>query len=205
MKIAVIGSGISGLSAAYYLSKKFKLDLFEQEDYFGGHSYTYDNKNKNKTTQVDLGFIVFNELTYPNLINFFKELNVPFEKSDMSFSVSIQDTNIEYGGRGFKAIFANKLNIFNLNFLKMIKEIISFYKIAPSLLKKNLDGETLGSYLDKSNLSKYLIEYHIIPMVAAIWSMPFDKAKKMPLKFFLNFFINHGLSLIHISEPTRPY
>ena len=193
MKIAVIGSGISGLSAAYYLSKRHKVDLFEQEDYFGGHSYTYDIKNKIKTIPVDLGFIVFNELTYPNLINFFKELNVPFEKSDMSFSVSIQDTNIEYGGRGLKAIFANKLNIFNLNFLKMIKEIISFYKDAPSLLKKNLEGETLGSYLDKSNFSKYLIDYHILPMVAAIWSMPLNKARDMPLELYLNFFINHGL------------
>ena len=193
MKIAVIGSGISGLSAAYYLSKKYKVDLFEQEDYFGGHSYTYDIRNKIKTIPVDLGFIVFNELTYPNLINFFKELNVPFEKSDMSFSVSIQDTNIEYGGRGLKAIFANKLNIFNLNFLKMIKEIISFYKNAPSLLKKNLEGETLGSYLDKSNFSKYLTKYHVIPMVAAIWSMPLNKARDMPLELYLNFFINHGL------------
>ena len=78
MKIAVIGSGISGLSAAYYLSKKYKVDLFEQEDYFGGHSYTYDIKNQKKTIPVDLGFIVFNELTYPNLLNFFKELEVPF-------------------------------------------------------------------------------------------------------------------------------
>jgi len=193
VKIAVIGSGISGLSAAFYLSKRFKVDLFEQDDYFGGHSYTYDIRNENKIIPVDLGFIVFNELTYPNLIKFFKELEVPFEKSDMSFSVSIQDSNIEYGGRGLKALFANKLNIFNLNFLKMIKEIISFYKSAPFLLKKNLDRETLGGYLDKSNFSKQLIEYHIIPMVAAIWSMPFEKARDMPLKFFLNFFINHGL------------
>ena len=193
MKIAVIGSGISGLSAAYYLSKKFKVDLFEQEDYFGGHSYTYDIKNQKKTIPVDLGFIVFNELTYPNLLNFFKELEVPFEKSDMSFAVSIQGSNIEYGGRGLKAIFANKSNIFNFNFVKMIIEIISFYKNAPLLIKNNLDGETLGSYLDKSNFSKYLVEYHIIPMVAAIWSMPFSKARDMPLKLFLNFFINHGL------------
>ena len=193
MKIAVIGSGISGLSAAYYLSKKFKVDLFEQEDYFGGHSYTYDIKNQKKTIPVDLGFIVFNELTYPNLLNFFKELEVPFEKSDMSFAVSIQGSNIEYGGRGLKAIFANKSNIFNFNFVKMIIEIISFYKNAPLLIKNNLDGETLGSYLDKSNFSKYLVEYHIIPMVAAIWSMPFSKAKEIPLKLFLNFFINHGL------------
>ena len=193
MKIAVIGSGISGLSAAYYLSKKFKVDLFEQEDYFGGHSCTYDIKKEEKTIPVDLGFIVFNELTYPNLLNFFKELEVPFEKSDMSFSVSIRGSNIEYGGRGLKALFANKSNILNFNFLKMIAEIISFYKNAPSLIKNNLDGVTLGSYLDKSNFSKYLVEYHIIPMVAAIWSMPFSKARDMPLELFLNFFINHGL------------
>ena len=193
MRIAVIGSGISGLSAAFYLSKEFKVDLFEQEDYFGGHSCTYDIKNGNKTIPVDLGFIVFNKLTYPNLINFLKELDIPFEKSNMSFSVSIQGSNIEYGGRGLKAIFANKLNIFNINFLKMLKEIISFYKNAPTLLKNNIDSETLGSYLEKSNLSKYFIEYHIVPMVAAIWAMPFKKAKDIPLKLFLNFFINHGL------------
>ncbi len=212
MKIAVIGSGISGLSAAFYLSKKFKVDLFEQEDYFGGHSYTYDIKIENKIIPVDLGFIVFNEATYPNLINFFKELKVPFEKSDMSFSVSIQGSNIEYGGRGLKAIFANRSNIFNINFLKMLKEIISFYKNAPALLKNNIEGETLGSYLDKSNLSKYFIEYHIIPMVAAIWSMPFTKARDIPLKLFLNFFINHGLFKIKnrpqwytVSNRSRTY
>ena len=155
MKIAVIGSGISGLSAAYYLSKKYKVDLFEQDDHFGGHSFTYDIKYKNKTIPVDLGFIVFNKLTYPNLIKFFEELDVPFEKSDMSFSVSIRDSQIEYGGKGLKALFANKLNLFNLNFLKMIKEIILFYKSAPLLLKGNIEGETLGSYLQSSNLSKY--------------------------------------------------
>ena len=159
MKIAVVGSGISGLSAAYYLSKKFKVDLFEQDDHFGGHSYTYDIKNKSKILPVDLGFIVFNKSTYPNLINFFNELEIPYEKSDMSFSVSIQNTNIEYGGKGFKAIFANKINILNIKFLKMIREIILFYKTAPSLLKNNLERETLGSYLDKSNFSKYFVEY----------------------------------------------
>ena len=193
MKIAVIGSGISGLSAAYYLSKKHKVDLFEQDDHFGGHSFTYDIKEDNKVTPVDLGFIVFNELTYPNLIKFFQELDVPFEKSNMSFAVSIKNTNIEYGGSNLNAIFANKKNLFNIKFLKMINEIISFYKKAPLLLSQNITKETLGGYLNKLKLSNYFIEYHIIPMVAAIWSMPFEKAKDMPLKLFLNFFINHGL------------
>ena len=108
MKIAVIGSGISGLSAAYYLSKKFKVDLYEKEDHFGGHSYTYDIKDNQKILPVDLGFIVFNELTYPNLINFFQELKVPYEKSNMSFAVSVKDTNVEYAGKNLSSIFSNK-------------------------------------------------------------------------------------------------
>ena len=193
MKIAVIGSGISGLSSAYYLSKKYKVDLFEKDDHFGGHSYTYEIKERDKIVPVDLGFIVFNEVTYPNLIKFFKHLNIPYEKSDMSFSVSIKNSNIEYSGSGLGGLFANKSNLFNLKFLNMIREIISFYKIAPELLNEEIKEQTLGDYLKKKNFSKYFIEYHLIPMVAAIWSMPFDKAKEMPLKFFLNFFNNHGL------------
>ena len=193
MKIAVIGSGISGLSAAYYLSKKFKVDLFEKEDHFGGHSYTYDIKDNQKILPVDLGFIVFNELTYPNLINFFQELKVPYEKSNMSFAVSVKDTNVEYAGKNLSSIFSNKKNIFNIHFLKMIREIISFYKTAPQLLNNDIQNTSLGDYLDQSKISEYFKNYHIIPMVAAIWSMPFSKAKDMPLKLFLNFFINHGL------------
>jgi len=195
MRIAVIGSGISGLSAAYHLSKKYHVDLFEKDDHFGGHSYTYDieKKSNNKKISVDLGFIVFNELTYPNLINFFKKLKVPYEKSDMSFSVSVKNSEIEYGGKGFNSLFAKKNNLFNLNFIKMIYEIISFYKTAPILLEKNLKNLTLGNYLDNSKLSKYFVNYHIIPMVAAIWSMPFSKARDIPLELFLNFFNNHGL------------
>ncbi len=193
MRIAVIGSGISGLSAAYYLSKKFKVDLFEKEDHFGGHSYTYSIEENDKTVPVDLGFIVFNELTYPNLINLFKDLKVPYEKSDMSFSVSVKETNIEYGGKDLNSLFCNKKNILNLNFLKMIKDIISFYKSAPNFLKSESGNISLGDFLDNYKVSDYFKNYHIIPMVAAIWSMPFSKAKDMPLKLFINFFINHGL------------
>ena len=115
MKIAVIGSGISGLSSAYFLSKKFKVDLFEKEDRFGGHSFTFDIKEKDKVVPVDLGFIVFNALTYPKLIKFFEDLKVPYEKSDMSFSVSIQNTDIEYSGSGLGGIFANKFNLFDFS------------------------------------------------------------------------------------------
>ena len=193
MKIAVIGSGISGLSAAYYLSKKHKVDLFEKEDHFGGHSYTYDIKEDQKIVPVDLGFIVFNEKTYPNLINFFKELKVDYEKSNMSFAVSIKNTKVEYSGKSLGSMFCNKSNIFNFKFIKLILDIIKFYKSAPLLLTKENEDLTLGDYLEKKKVSGYLKNYHIIPMVAAIWSMPFAKAQDMPLTLFVNFFTNHGL------------
>jgi len=193
MKIAVIGSGISGLSAAYFLSKRHKVDLFEKDDHFGGHSYTVDVEyEKNKKISVDVGFIVFNHQTYPNLINFFKENEIEIEKSNMSFSVSVKDTSIEYCGNGLNGIFANKKNLFNIKFLKMFLDIMSFYKKSSNL--KNLDTkETLGNYLKKQKLSEFFIDYHLIPMVSAIWSMPPHESSTMPLKFFLNFFQNHGL------------
>ena len=122
MKIAVIGSGISGLSSAYFLSKKHKVDLFEKNDYFGGHSYTIEvsSNNSKETTSLDLGFIVFNKINYPNLLNLFEKLQVNYEKSNMSFSVSVKNSNIEYSGSGLRGLFGNKYNIFNLNFIKMI-------------------------------------------------------------------------------------
>ena len=194
MKIAVIGSGISGLSSAYYLSKKHKVDLFEKQDRFGGHSYTLDIKlNEKEKVAVDAGFMVFNKITYPNLINFFKENDIEIEKSDMSFSVSVKGTNIEYCGKGLNGIFSNRGNLLNLKFIKMFFEIINFYKRCEKLNPNNIEKITLGEYLTKIGKSKYFIDYHIIPMVSAIWSMPPFEASQMPLTFFLSFFKNHGL------------
>ena len=192
MKLAIIGSGISGLSAAYYLSKNHKVDLFEKEDHFGGHSHTIDIKIQDNIIPVDIGFIVFNKKTYPNLINFFEENNIAIEKSNMSFSVSVRDSEIEYCGKGISGIFSNKLNLLNIKFLKMFFTIIDFYKKSEN---KNFITEniTLGKYLEKLNVSDYFIKFHIIPMVSAIWSMPPYEAKQMPLSFFLKFFQNHGL------------
>ena len=195
MKIAIIGSGISGLSAAHYLSKKHKVDLFEKEDHFGGHAHTIDLKISNLENQqvpIDVGFIVFNHLTYPNLIKFFGENKVEIEKSNMSFSVTSQKKEIEYCGKGLNGIFSNRKNLVNFKFLKMFFEIIKFYKKSSENNLLNTK-QTLGNYLESQNLSKYFISYHIIPMVAAIWSMPPYEAKQMPLTFFLKFFQNHGL------------
>ena len=195
MKIAVIGSGISGLSSAYYLSKKHKVDLFEKQDRFGGHSYTLDIAYSDKEkVAVDIGFMVFNKVTYPNLIKFFDENDIQIEKSDMSFSVTVKDSNIEYCGKGLNGIFSNRQNLFNFKFVKMFFEILNFYKNCENLDTNNLDKHiTLGEYLKKIKKSKFFIDYHIIPMVSAIWSMPPYEASQMPMVFFLNFFKNHGL------------
>jgi len=192
MKIAVVGSGISGLSAAYYLSKNHHVDLFEKEDHFGGHSHTIDLTFGTKKVSVDIGFIVFNFKTYPNLIRFFNENKIEIEKSDMSFSVSVNDSPFEYCGRGLDGIFSNRSNLINFKFLRMFFDIIKFYK---KFDKFNELGEeiTLGDYLKREKVSKEFIDYHLIPMVSAIWSMPPYEANQMPLKFFLKFFQNHGL------------
>jgi len=194
MKIAVVGAGISGLSAAYYLSKKHKVDLFEKENQYGGHANTikvaYDH---NKEIAVDIGFMVFNKNTYPNLINFFSENKIEIEKSDMSFSVSVKDSDMEYCGKGLRGIFSNKKNLLNLKFIKMFFEIISFYKNCEKIETEEVKSITLGKYLEEIKISDYFINYHIVPMVSAIWSMPPYEATQMPLSFFLNFFKNHGL------------
>ena len=142
---------------------------------------------------VDLGFIVFNKINYPNLVNLFEKLKVNYEKSNMSFSVSVKNSNIEYSGTGFKGLFSNKYNILNFRFIKMIKEIFSFYKMANKLNKNNFSNQTLGEFLKSKKMSDYFIRFHIIPMVTAIWSMPTNLAYEMPMSLFINFFQNHGL------------
>ena len=167
MKIAVVGSGISGLSAAYYLSKKHQVDLFEKEDHFGGHSHTIDLIFGTKKVSVDIGFIVFNFKTYPNLIKFFNENKIKIEKSDMSFSVSVNDSIFEYCGRGLNGIFSNRSNLINLRFLRMFFDIIKFYKKFDNLSEFN-EEITLGDYLKKENVSKEFmcISEHTVPKSA---------------------------------------
>ena len=139
-----------------------------------------------------MGFIVFNHQTYPNLINFFKEIDIEIEKSDMSFSVSVENSNYEYCGKGLSGIFANKSNLFNIEFIKMFFDILRFYKTCDNI--SEIDQKiTLDDFLKKNKWSKGFIDYHIIPMVSAIWSMPPYEAGKMPMSFFLKFFQNHGL------------
>ena len=175
MKIAVVGSGISGLSAAYYLSKKHKVDLFEKDNHFGGHSYTLDLNVNNKKISADIGFIVFNYKTYPNLINFFKDKSIEIEESNMSFSVSVKDTKFEYCGKGISGMFCNKSNIFNLKFLNMFFDVIKFYKKNENL-KLADNNLTLGEYLNKENYLKSLLI-----IILSLWSQQFGLCHPMKL------------------------
>ncbi len=191
-KIAVIGSGISGLSSAWYLSRKFEVDIYEKNDYFGGHSNTQLVEIDKTKIPVDTGFIVFNELNYPNLCNFFEQLRVHSFASNMSFSVSMNEGELEYSGNSINSFFAQRKNLLNLKFLNMLYEIVKFYKNAEKD-RKLFENITIDDYLKKRKYSNYFKTYHLYPMAASIWSSPINKIKDYPFNEFVNFFSNHGL------------
>lgn len=194
MKIAIVGSGISGLACAYYLSKENEVYLFEKENYLGGHTNTIEVEVNNQIIPVDTGFIVFNLVTYPNLINFFKTLNVKYIESNMSFSVWNQTMNQYYAGTNLSTFFAKRSNFFNIKHYKFLKEIIRFNKLVQhSLDKEEYESKTLGQFLEKNQFSFYFQQNYILPMSSAIWSIPLNQAKEFPLKTLGLFFKNHGL------------
>ena len=193
-KIAIIGSGISGLSAAYILSKKYDVYLFEKNNRLGGHTRTINVYESSKKIPIDTGFIVFNEKNYPDLTKFLKLLEIDFRDSDMSFAVSNKLPNIEYSGKTFFRLFANFTNLFSLKFYKMIFEIKQLYSICNKLEMNNINSKlTLDDFLNEYKFSDYLKNYHILPMISSIWSSNIDDVKKFPLITFINFFKNHAL------------
>jgi predicted NAD/FAD-binding protein len=192
MKIAIIGSGISGLTASYLLNKKHEITLFEKNDYIGGHTHTHDITIGEQTFNVDSGFIVYNEKTYPNFIRLLDILNVERQKTTMGFSVKSEQKNIEYAGNSLKSVFAQKRNYFRPSFLRMLTDIISFNKKAKADLSIS-PQVTLGQYLDQNSFSQAFIKHYIIPMGAAIWSTTAKLMMDMPALFFIRFFYNHGL------------
>ena len=193
IKIAVIGSGISGLATSWMLSKSCDVELYEKNNYFGGHANTQNVKlGDEKQFKVDTGFIVFNEVNYPNLCDLFKNLGVETYSSDMSFAASINDGNVEYSGSSLLNIFAQKKNIFNLKFLKMVYEIIRFYRTVEKDAAKYTEY-TLKDYLEEKCYSEYFKFYHIYPMASSIWSSSINEISNFPFTQFVNFFSNHGL------------
>ena len=192
MKIAIVGSGISGNSLAYTLSKEHDITLFEKNNRLGGHSHTHEIISQGKKINVDTGFIVFNKKTYPLFTKLLDELNVRYEKSDMSFSVFSKDKNFEYNGTSINTLFSQRKNIFNCKFIKMIYEIIKFNKVALTLLSAKTEI-SLETFLKQNNFSDYFCKNYILPMGSAIWSSNINSMLKFPAVFFVKFFNNHGM------------
>ena len=201
-RIAIVGSGISGLTCAYLLNKKHDISLFEAGHYIGGHTATKSVEVAGNTWQIDTGFIVFNDRTYPNFEKLLAEIGVGRIATEMSFSVSNQDTGLEYSGTNFNSLFAQRRNLLNPNFLILIQQILRFNRLCnQAWLDKSIDRkQSLGDFLKQHHFSDYFGNHYILPMGAAIWSSSLQDMLAFPLYFFIRFFYNHGL----LSITNRP-
>ena len=195
-KLVIIGSGISGLASAYFLRNKFEITIIEQNDYLGGHTHTHFLKDEK--TYFDSGFIVFNNKNYPNFLNLINKINVQYQKSNMSFSVTNKKENYEWAGKDFKTIFDLK-NLFSFRYIRILIDIIRFTKICENnQIKKDMK---LKNFLKKNKFSKNFINLYFLPMCASIWSSNLKDIKNYNTSFILNFFKNHGLNNIISKRP----
>ena len=192
-RIAIIGTGISGLVCGYYLFKKgYNLALYEASDYIGGHTNTADVEFNGEKHRVDTGFIVFNDRTYPNFIRLLDEIGVAYQPTEMSFSVRNDQFNLEYNGNNLDSLFAQRANLVRPRFWKMLSDIIRFNR---DVRRSGQNGTslTIGHYLEQSNYSDLFRDNYLLPMISAIWSMGLERCLDFPLAFFVRFFENHGL------------
>lgn len=193
-RIAVIGAGISGLAAAYFLQRRHDVVLFEAGDYLGGHANTVDIEVEGKPCAVDTGFLVYNEKTYPNLIALLDELGVESIASDMSFGVSMDDGALEWAGTNLDTVFAQRRRIASPSFLRMLRDILHFNGRAEEFLAQSLiDGATLGELLARQRYGKMFRDAYLLPMAAAIWSSSPRDILGFPAATFLRFCLNHAL------------
>jgi uncharacterized protein len=200
MRIAVIGSGVSGMVAAYHLSRAHDVTVYEACAHIGGHTNTVDVEHQGRQYAVDTGFIVYNDWTYPEFITLLDELQVPWQPSQMSFSVRCENSGLEYNGTNINSLFAQRRNFARPSFLRMVADILRFNRRAPQLLASDPQSLSLGDYLDQEGYSRYFVDHYIIPMGAAIWSSrPMDMLR-FPARFFVEFFANHGF----LSVDDRP-
>ncbi len=200
MKIAIVGTGISGMVAAHLLHRDHELTVFEAADYIGGHTNTLDVAMDGRTFAIDTGFIVFNDWTYPNFIALLNKLGVESQTSDMSFSVKCERTGLEYNGTSLNTLFAQRRNLLRPSFYRMIRDILRFNREALGLLDEPDPGPSLGSYLAANGYSREFIEQYIVPMGAAIWSADHATMQEFPARYLVQFFKNHGM----LSVDQRP-
>jgi predicted NAD/FAD-binding protein len=202
LDIAVIGSGIAGMSAAWLLSQKHKVTVYEREYRLGGHSNTVEAPVNDGAVPVDTGFIIFNEHNYPNLTALFKHLDVPTKDSEMSFAASLDDGRMEYSGTDINSMLGQRRNIIRPRFWSMLKDVRRFYRDAPKFLfNKNSADWSLGHFLQVHHYSKPFIDDHLLPMGAAIWSASATEILNFPAVAFIRFFESHGLLEV-INRPT---
>ncbi|MGH7964557.1 MAG: NAD(P)/FAD-dependent oxidoreductase, partial [Candidatus Binatia bacterium] len=197
MKIAIVGTGISGMLAAYLLNPEHEITVFEANDYIGGHTNTLAVEMNAETYAVDTGFIVFNDRTYPNFIKLLARLGVASQPSTMSFSVTCEKTGLEYNGTSLNTLFAQRGNLVRPSFYRMLRDILRFNRAAPALLQDDNRTTTLGDYLEARRYSPEFIEQYIVPMGAAIWSADPQQMWHFPARFFVQFFHNHGMLSIN--------
>ena len=194
-KIAIIGSGVSGLICGYNLSRNHDVLMFEANDYIGGHTATINVEKDGKSWEIDTGFIVFNDRTYPHFQGLMDALDVDYQPTEMSFSVTNEKTGLVYNGNSVATLFAQKSNLFKPKFWGLIRSILRFNKRCKALNKAgNIDGDkTVGEFLKEEKFNQYFAENYILPMGAAIWSASLGEIESFPLRFFIQFFDNHGL------------
>lgn len=193
MKIAIVGSGIAGNTAAWMLRKQHDITVFEAGDHVGGHTNTVDVESSAGPLAVDTGFIVFNDQTYPEFNRLLDAIDQDWQPSVMSFSVRSDAANLEYNGASLNALFAQRRNVLRPMFLTMVRDILRFNKEAPELLAQGERGQTLGEFLREGDYGDAFSRYYLVPMAAAIWSAEPDRVRDMPAYFLVRFFLNHGL------------
>lgn len=192
-KLGIIGTGIAGMGCGHLLQKKYDITLFEQNNYIGGHTNTFSTDEDDKQVYMDTGFMVFNFETYPNLCNLFKEIKAPIKKTDMSFSVQHTPSGLEYCGSGLNGLFAQRKNIFNISYIKMLMEITRFNKISVEILDDpKYENYSLAQYIKEFKFSEQMLWKYLVPMSSAVWSTPMDKMLDFPAVALIRFFKNHG-------------
>ena len=196
MKIAIIGGGISGLTAAWFLHRQNEITLFEANDYIGGHTNTIELELEGEQQSVDTGFIVFNHQTYPNFSRMLNFLGIESQPTRMSFSMKCERSGLEYRGADLNGFFARRKNLFNPRFYRLLGDILRFNKHSLALLESENEQLTVGEYLAREQYSREFIDQYFLPMGSAIWSCPVGTFAQFPIRFIVEFYRNHGILAI---------